>query len=121
MLQAFVSSYRCRPLHYPWRQSAVWLLRSLGACLGSSIRIEAVFFVLSIFQEFSYYKSETYLPVITNVSRVEILEPQYSLDLIYRIMISYQNYERSLHSTALMLVGGLCRIDGSHTMRKAVI
>ena len=38
-------------------------------------------------------------PVITNVSRFEILEAQYFLDLIYRIMISYQHYERSLHST----------------------
>ena len=57
-----------------------------------------MFFVLSIFEEFSYYKLETYLPDITNISRVEILEAQYFLDLIYRIMISYQHYERSLHS-----------------------
>ena len=49
-----------------------------------------MFFVLSIFEEFSYYKLETYLPVITNISRVEILEPQYFLDLIYRTMISRQ-------------------------------
>ena len=72
-----------------------------------------MFFVLSIFEEFSYYKLETYLPVITNISRVEILEAQYFLDLIYRIMISYQQYERSLlHSTALMLVGGFLESMG---------
>src|SRR6267143_2680302 len=57
-----------------------------------------------------------YLPVITNVSFVEILEAQYFLDLIYRTLIPYRQVLPI--PGALMLAGGPCRIDRSHTMRR---